>query len=502
MSNDRFWTAERVQAAVGGEWLVRPTAATAPFGASIDTRTLRRGEVFFALRGERTDGHRFVGAAAAAGASIAVVEDASCTPAADLPPGFAVLRVPDAAGALLRLGAERRRAFDGVRIVAVTGSNGKTTTTQLVRAALEGGGLRGSASVKSYNNALGVPLTLLGVREGDRFVVCEVGTNSPGEIATLAAALRPDVAVITSIGRAHVEAFGSVARIAEEKFDLARVIPPGGLLVWNADAPCLPGLVATLRGVRTVGIGTGATPDLGVVDIVERECGVEFCVRERDASTTGHGKTPPPGTEAPHPVTRAPSRNQERSRFCLPLLGRHNAANAAFAIAVAREFGVPDGAVREALARFAAPGMRLERRCIAGITVLNDAYNANPDSMLAGLSAFGGASVGAARRVVVLGEMLELGAASADAHREVARAAARVADAAVFVGSRAADMAAAWRDAGGGGTPAEIPALDNGGASAVASLLRPGDAVLLKASRRIGLERVVEALAAAHADTR
>lgn len=140
MSNDRFWTAERVQAAVGGEWLVRPTAATAPFGASIDTRTLRRGEVFFALRGERTDGHRFVGAAAAAGASIAVVEDASCTPAADLPPGFAVLRVPDAAGALLRLGAERRRAFDGVRIVAVTGSNGKTTTTQLVRAALEGGG--------------------------------------------------------------------------------------------------------------------------------------------------------------------------------------------------------------------------------------------------------------------------------------------------------------------------------------------------------------------------
>ncbi len=471
MSNDRFWTAERVQAAVGGEWLVRPTAATAPFGASIDTRTLRRGEVFFALRGERTDGHRFVGAAAAAGASIAVVEDASCTPAADLPPGFAVLCVPDAAGALLRLGAERRRALDGVRVVAVTGSNGKTTTTQLVRASLEGGGLRGSASVKSYNNALGVPLTLLGVREGDRFVVCEVGTNSPGEIATLAAALRPDVAVITSIGRAHVEAFGSVARIAEEKFDLARVIPPGGLLVWNADAPCLPELVATLRGVRAIGVGTGAAADLRIIDPVESPDSVEFAL-------------------------------QGAGRFCLPLIGRHNAANAAFAIAVAREFGVPDGAVREALARFAAPGMRLERRCIAGITVLNDAYNANPDSMLAGLSAFGGASVGAARRVVVLGEMLELGAASADAHREVARAAARVADAAVFVGSRAADMAAAWRDAGGGGTPAEIPALDNGGASAVASLLRPGDAVLLKASRRIGLERVVEALAAAHADTR
>ncbi|HRQ74209.1 MAG TPA: UDP-N-acetylmuramoyl-tripeptide--D-alanyl-D-alanine ligase [Phycisphaerales bacterium] len=469
MSGDRFWTAERVRAATGGEWLVRPTAATAPLGASIDTRTLRRGEVFFALRGERTDGHRFVGAAAAAGAAIAVVEDPSCVEGADLPPGFAVLRVADSATALLRLGAERRRAFDGVRVVAVTGSNGKTTTTQLVRAVLEGGGLRGSASVKSYNNALGVPLTLLGVREGDRFVVCEAGTNSPGEIAALAGVLRPDAAVITSIGRAHVEAFGSLDRIANEKFDLARAVPPGGLMVWNADAPCLPGLVATLRGVRTVGVGASASADRRITDIIESPDGVGFTLA---------GKC----------------------RFRLPLLGRHNAANAACAIAVARDFGMPDDAVREALARFAPPGMRLERRRIAGITLLNDAYNANPDSVLAGLSAFAGASAGAARRVVVLGEMLELGAASADAHREVARAAVRVADAAVFVGSRAADMADAWRDAGGGGTPAQVPTLDNGGADAVASLLRPGDAVLLKASRRLGLERVAEALAAAHAN--
>ncbi len=469
MSGDLFWTAERVRAATGGEWLVRPTPATTPLGASIDTRTLRRGEVFFALRGERTDGHRFVGAAADAGSSIAVVEDPSCVVPADLPPGFAVLRVADAAGALLRLGAERRRALDGVRVVAVTGSNGKTTTTQLVRAALEGGGLRGSASVKSYNNALGVPLTLLGVREGDRFVVCEAGTNSPGEIATLADALRPDAAVITSIGRAHVEAFGSLDRIADEKFDLARAVPTGGLLVWNADAPCLPDLVATLRGVRTIGVGASASADLRITDIIESPDGVGFTL-------AGKG------------------------RFRLPLLGRHNAANAACAIAVARDFGLPNEAVREAFARFAPPGMRLERRRIAGITLLNDAYNANPDSVLAGLSAFAGASAGAARRVVILGEMLELGPASAEAHREIARAAARVADAAVFVGSRAADMADAWRDAGGGGTPAEIPTLDNGGANAVASLLRPGDAVLLKASRRLGLERVVEALAANHAD--
>ncbi len=486
MSGDRFWTTQRVRAATGGEWLVRPTPATTPLGASIDTRTLRRGEVFFALRGERTDGHRFVGAAADAGASIAVVEDPSCVVPADLPPGFAVLRVADAAGALLRLGAERRRDFDGVRVVAVTGSNGKTTTTQLVRAALEGGGLRGSASVKSYNNALGVPLTLLTVREGDRFVVCEAGTNSPGEIATLADALRPDAAVITSIGRAHVEAFGSLDRIADEKFDLARAVPTGGLLVWNADAPCLHDLVATLRDVRTIGVGTGASADLRLVDIVEGDGGVEFGVLAREAKRTRPGETPPG--------------EQETSRCRLPLLGRHNAANAACALAVARDFGLPDQAVRDAFARFAPPGMRLERRRIAGVTVLNDAYNANPDSVLAGLSAFAGASAGAARRVVILGEMLELGPASAEAHREVARAAASVADAAVFVGSRAADMADAWRDAGGGGTPAEVPTLDNGGANAVASLLRPGDAVLLKASRRLGLERVVEALAANHAD--
>ncbi|MCL4740911.1 MAG: UDP-N-acetylmuramoyl-tripeptide--D-alanyl-D-alanine ligase [Phycisphaerales bacterium] len=489
MGVDGFWSFERVREAAGGEWAVTPDRPAAPgrdahaprvLGASIDTRTLRPGEVFFALRGERTDGHRFVGAAAAAGASMAVVEDPSC--AHDLPEGFGVLLVADAPAALLRLGAAYRRTFRATRVVAVTGSNGKTTTTQLIRAVLEGGGLRGSASIKSYNNALGVPLTLLGVREGDRFVVCEAGTNSPGEIGVLADALRPDIAVITSIGRAHIEAFGSVERIAEEKFDLARAIAPAGTLVWNADAPCLPRLVATLRGVRTVGVGFGAGADLTIVDVVEGGGGVEFGLRQQDE--TGHGTATPV---------------HERG-FRVPLLGRHNATNAACAIAVARAFGVPDEPVRTALTGFAPPGMRLERRRIAGITVLNDAYNANPDSVLAGLAAFAGASADATRRVVVLGEMLELGAAADDAHREVARAAARVADAAVFVGSRAADMADAWRESGGGGSPAQVATLDAGGAGAVASLLRPGDAVFLKASRRLGLERVVEALDAAHPD--
>jgi len=508
---DGFWSFERVREAVGGEWAVTPdgpaahgrdACAAGVLGASIDTRTLRPGEVFFALRGERTDGHRFLGAAAAAGASMAVVEDPSCARAPGLPEGFPVLRVLDAAGALLRLGTAYRRTFRATRVVAVTGSNGKTTTTQLIRAVLEGGGLRGSASIKSYNNALGVPLTLLGVREGDRFVICEAGTNSPGEIGVLGDALRPDVAVITSIGRAHVEAFGSVERIAEEKFDLARAVPPGGVLVWNKDAPCLPRLVATLRGVRTVGVGFGAGADLSVVGVVENDGGVEFGVRKEEGWETGRGKAPPQDAEAPPRDDEWVRRDQEVSRFRLPLLGRHNAMNAACAIAVAREFGVGDGAVREAFVGFAAPGMRLERRCIAGITVLNDAYNANPDSVLAGLAAFAGASADATRRVVVLGEMLELGAAADDAHREIARAAARVADAAVFVGSRAADMADAWRESGGGGAPAQVATLDAGGAGAVASLLRPGDAVLLKASRRVGLERVVEALAAAHADAR
>lgn len=456
---------DAVRVAVGGTWVHRPSpsrprpAEWAP-GASVDSRTIRPGQVFFALRGDRSDGHLYLAQAAAAGASLAVVDAPESIPAPwpDLP----VARVPDARAALLRLGAAYRRTLEGTRVVGVGGSNGKTTTSRLIQRVLALR-LRGSGSPRSFNNAIGLPLTILSARRGDQFLVCEIGTNAPGEIAALGRVLQPDIAVITSIGREHLEGLGSIRGVAAEQASILREVRPGGLAIVPADAPDLTEHMAANIGCPILRVGESASADLRVSDIRTAREGTSFRVNDR-------------------------------WEFTIPLLGRHNALNAAFAIAVARRFGLEMEDIAFGLRDAGAADMRLARAVIAGVEVLNDAYNANPDSMLAALETLGRIEPVSGRRWAVLGDMLELGESTDQAHEEVLAAALRpgLLTGLVLVGPRFSRASGVLRDV----PPwvVRVPDLSGDGAARAAALPGAGDLVLLKGSRMMGVERVAKAL--------
>ena len=457
-----FWEFESVRLAMRARWVRPPPERPErpPMGASIDTRTLEPGQVFVALKGERVDGHDYLDQAAMAGASIAVVEDRGCAP--DGCDGMAVALVPNGREALARLAGACRAASPTLKVVGVTGSNGKTTSVRLIHAALATE-LRGTASRKSFNNQLGVPLTLLNARPGDQFVVCEMGTSSPGEIAALAKLARPDVAVITSIGRAHLQELGSVEGVAREKASILEYAAENGLGVIPGGCDELERALAAIHPPRLVRVGEGEGADVRWGSVRSGKSGVSFEVNGRE-------------------------------RFRVAMLGAHNAHNGAVAVAVARRFGLSDEAIRRGLA--SAPGVegRLQRVTIetkrGAVVVIDDAYNANPDSMRAGLRTLAAVRMPAGgRRVAVLGDMLEMGEGSAAAHGEIARLvrSMRSIHAAVLVGGA---MSAA---AGGAGPKARAFASSAEG-GAIAELVRPGDVVLIKGSRGVKLERVREAI--------
>ena len=236
-----FWTSDTIAAVCNGAWLV-PPYASAFCGLSTDTRHIRPGQVFLALRGESHDAHRFLAQAAAAGAAALIIDNEAAFFTAALPAHVGVLKVADTGTSLLSLAAAYRATLARTRVVAVCGSNGKTTTTRLIEQALRST-LRGTASIKSFNNAVGVPLTILRARPDDDFLICEVGTNAPGEIAQLAAVVRPDIAVITSIGREHLEGLHDLAGVAREESSVLRFLAPGGRAVVTADSADLAGLL-------------------------------------------------------------------------------------------------------------------------------------------------------------------------------------------------------------------------------------------------------------------
>ncbi len=452
------WTPESFARAASGSWLVEPARQIR--GASIDTRELEPGQAFFALRGENVDGHAFAARAGELGASAVVVEDVEAIGA--MPEGVGVLRVADARAALRDLAAACRASRPGLAVVGVTGSNGKTTTTRLIHAALSGE-KRGTCSRRSFNNDLGVPLTLLNAGGDDDYVVCEIGASGPGEIARLAAIARPRVGVITSIGRAHIEGFGSLAGVVREKGSLILSLPAGALGVAPDDAPALDDLLAS-AGADVIRVGASDSAGARVSGITPDAGGVAF-------ELEGFG----------------PLR--------IPLLGAHNARNAAMAALVARRLGVSDEAIRAGLARAEGAEMRLavEHVRFAGgaITLVNDAYNANPDSIRAALATLASMTPGAGgRRVAVLGDMLELGPGSDQEHRSL------LASVPGSVGLVHA-VGAAMNAAAAGGSDARIrgaATLDEQATSAILDTLRPGDVVLLKGSRGMRLERLAEAL--------
>ena len=458
MTAASFWTHDSVRVAMGAVWASRPeTMPQMRSGAAIDTRDLQPGEVFFALRGDNTDGHRLLSAAFDAGAAMAVIDDPDALDSA--PDTLPVVRVADTRAALGKLASSYRATLGPVRVIAVTGSNGKTTTTRMIDACLSTT-LRGHSSRKSFNNDLGVPLTILGIRSGDQYLLCEVGANAPGEIEQLSRIIRPHVVVITNVGRAHLEGFGSIENIASEKASLAEHLEPGGVVMLSADSePLRPWRE---RFERVLTFGKSPEADLRVGNVHQTIDGLTFVLNEREP-------------------------------FSLPMLGPHNAVNAAAAIAVARRVGVDSEHSRRGLAAFEPPPMRLTLQRSGGLTIINDAYNANPDSMLAGLRTLKQVAPVGARRVAVLGDMLELGEHADPAHGEIGDAIVRedLADLVVGVGPAASAMATRLRATGL--SVESLPSLDSASLGKLLDAFRPGDVVLLKGSRRIGLERVSEA---------
>ena len=432
----RFALSE-VAGIVGGELI---GADAGIVGVSVDSRTLRVGELFVPLVAER-DGHDFLRDAVAAGA-------AGCLARRDRLEGLGRLAaplvvVPDTEVALRQLGAAARDRFAGT-VVGITGSVGKTSTKDLLAAAL---GVAGPvrASPMSFNNSIGVPLTLLGAAGAERALIAEIGTNAPGEIADLAALARPHVAVVTAVSAAHTEAFGTLEAVAREKSDLVAALPATGVAVLNADDHRVAAMAARTRA-QVVSYGFGAGD-----------------VRAGDPTLDGALR---PSFVMVTPWGRAPVR--------LRAAGLHNAHNALGAAAVALVLGVSIEAVAAGLGRAELSPWRMAVGTSAtGALIINDAYNANPASVAAALHSL--AAVPARRRVAVLGVMAELGERHGAEHASVAALAAEL----------GIELLAVNEAAYG---PPPVP--DDASALAELGPLGPGDAVLVKGSRVAGLERL------------
>lgn len=438
-------------------------------GVSIDTRTCAPGELFVAIRGPHHDAHGFLAEAAARGVAGLLVEagraDAVRTGA--LPTGLPVIAVADTAEALTELARGHRARFPGP-LVALTGSNGKTTTKEMCAAILSGLGPCGKTH-GNLNNQFGVPLTLLRRREEDRSLVVEIGMNHRGEIAPLAALARPDVGLVTNVGTAHIENLGSQEEIALEKGDLVAALGAGAVAVLNADDPHVRVMASRTRA-RISLFGRSADADVRAEE--ERPMGAEgFAFR----------------LVAPDGAARIEVRG----------LGETTVINALAAAAAALAAGASPAHVAEGLARYRPIGGRMERIELGGgVVLVNDTYNANPQSMDAALRSLARLR-GAGRGIAVLGDMGELGATTAAAHRAAGRLAAELGlDVLVAVGARAGETAGGARDAGMDAVRVHACADTAEAAALTASLLAPGAWVLVKGSRSARMERVVEALAA------
>jgi UDP-N-acetylmuramoyl-tripeptide--D-alanyl-D-alanine ligase len=459
----RDWDARHLAAAAGATLVRRPSGGQGPpgpEGVSIDSRTLAAGELFVGLRGERADGGAHAAQALEAGAWGVLVTPEHARAGAETVPGGVVLAHEDPLAALQRLARAWRRELRarGAMVVAITGSTGKTSTKDIL-AALLASRLRVAATPANLNTEIGLPLALLGAPADTELVVLELAMRGPGQIAELTAIAEPDVGVIVNVGPAHLELLGSLEAIAAAKAELIAGLAPGASVVVPADEPLLERHLRPDRlkiGQRTITFGEG-----GDVRLLEH--------RADGAVAIDHD-----GTR----IELQPSFTQA-----------YNLRNLLAAVAAARALGyTPRGALD---VRFSA--MRGEREELrGGVVLVADCYNANPMSMRAAIDDL--AETAPARRVAVLGDMLELGAQAPGMHREIGEyAGARGIGLLVTVGPLAAQMRA--------GFDGESYAVPDAQAAAelLPGLLRERDTVLVKGSRGVGLERVLERLRAHHA---
>jgi UDP-N-acetylmuramoyl-tripeptide--D-alanyl-D-alanine ligase len=425
-------------------------------GYSIDSRTLTPGDLFIAIAGERFDGHDYVEAALEKGAVGAIVQKGKSIGADPR----RLLHVEDTIKALQSLGAAARRLW-GKPLLAVTGSAGKTTTKEIL-AHLLGARFRVMKSSGNLNNHIGLPLQLLRLEAEHDIAVVEMGMNHAGEIRALGALAHHDVGVVTVVAPVHLEFFGSLKEIARAKYEIIETLHPGGVAVLNADDDYVCQFGRDFKG-KVVTFGIRRAADVSAQKI--KLNGAEGSTFELVAGSV-----------------------REAVKF--PLVGEHNIYNALAAAAAAMDRGLTPSQVATALSGIRPPDKRGQVLEIGGATVINDSYNSNPRALEAMIDTL--ASMQAERRILVAGEMLELGPTAEELHRECGRhAAGKKIDVVIGVRGLAQGLAEA---ACGAGIQAQFMETPEQAGEWLARNLRPGDAVLLKASRGVKLERALDVL--------
>ncbi len=459
------WSREQILAATGGK-ILREGRRAILGGVITDSGKVARGSVFVALKGERFDGHDFLAEAVRRGAACLVVHRR---------PGIlrlkeaTVIQVRDTLRALGDM-AHYRRETVAPKVLAITGSNGKTTTKEMVaaileRAAIRGRRLRGRVlkTEGNLNNLVGLPLTLLRLRGHERVAVVELGTSRPGEIRRLTEIADPDIGLVTSVGPAHLAGLRSLAGVAREKGELFRRMNPKGFAVVNTDDPWVRRLGKGFKGGK---ITYGKSGEVRAESPVSRGAGIEFTLRV----------------------------GSRRQRIRLRLCGEHNVSNAVAAAAMACGLGADLEAVRAGLEAVRPFPMRMSLEKWRGVAILNDAYNANPASMEAALATLAGMA-GSGSRIAVLGDMLELGEASGKSHRELGNQVARYGiDRLYLLGKEARRVR---QGALLGGMEEEKVTIGKSHRHIARMVRREagrGDRLLCKGSRGMKMEKVLEAL--------
>ncbi len=440
-----------------GEWFGDEALLQRPLsGVSTDSRTAQPGDLFVALAGERFDGHDFVLPRAAAGRSVSMVSAAWYARHAGESTAANLIVVPETLHSFQEAAAAYRATFS-IPAVAVTGSVGKTTTKEAIYTVLSRR-FRVLRNAKSFNNHIGVPLTLFALRDEHQILLTELGTNHFGELDRLGALVKPEMAMITNIGHAHLEFFHDLAGVARAKFEIFNHCRPEGMAFFNADDPLLRGRQYPLA--RTCSFGIDHPADL-TAEVVGCDARARYTLRIRGQEVT------------------------------LPVSGRHNVHNALAATAVGLEFDISLDEILAGLAALPEVDKRMALISRGGVLLMNDTYNANPNSCAAALRTLADISVqGGGRRIAVLGDMLELGGYSIQEHRKLADLAAGFNLDQLYLFGR--ETQATLERSGELGLAVRHFGDKNGLVQALTAILQPGDVVLFKGSRGMQMETLVE----------
>ncbi|MDP2922050.1 MAG: UDP-N-acetylmuramoyl-tripeptide--D-alanyl-D-alanine ligase [Candidatus Omnitrophota bacterium] len=452
-----MFTVKDVLGAVKGKLLSGNTEEILT-GLSTDTRRIKKGELFVAIKGEKFDGHSFILDAVSKGAGGILVQDGGITNENFKLPDVSFISVKDSVRALGDIGNFHRARFT-IPIIGITGSNGKTTTKEMITAILS----KKFNTLKNFgteNNNIGVPLTLMRLTDGHNIAVLEMGTNHLGEISRLSEIARPTVSVITNIGPSHLEYLEDMDTVFKAKSEILEFMDGGARLVLNYDDEYLRKMKTNFK---TTWFGINKEADFYADKINLEPDGINF-------------------------------RLNEKWDISLGVLGRHNVYNALSAIAASMDFGVSIDEIRDALKEFKVPNMRMEVKRFGDIKIINDTYNANPQSMKQAIEALRD-MVTDGRKVLFAGDMLELGTFSGRFHHLVGKQAAESGiDLIVAVGKLAEYVAKGAQEAGMSDRKIKLCAVTREAREKVSKLIKKGDTILVKGSRAMRMEEIVEEL--------